>query len=100
MSNAGASRISLEFGITGPTYTVSTACSSANHAIGQAFWMVRNGIAEIALAGGSEAPFTLGMLKAWDALRVVSPDTCRPFSRDRKGLILGEGAADAGARTA
>jgi len=93
MSNAGASRISLEFGITGPTYTVSTACSSANHAIGQAFWMVRSGVAEIALAGGSEAPFTLGMLKAWEALRVVSPDTCRPFSRDRKGLILGEGAA-------
>lgn len=93
MSNAGASRISLEFGITGPTYTVSTACSSANHAIGQAFWMVRSGVVEIALAGGSEAPFTLGMLKAWEALRVVSPDTCRPFSRDRKGLILGEGAA-------
>ncbi len=93
MANAGASRISLEFGITGPVYTVSTACSSANHAIGQAFWMVRSGVAEIALAGGSEAPFTLGMLKAWEALRVVSPDTCRPFSRDRKGLILGEGAA-------
>lgn len=93
MANAGASRISLEFGISGPVYTVSTACSSANHAIGQAFWMVRSGVAEIALAGGSEAPLTLGMLKAWEALRVVSPDTCRPFSRDRKGLILGEGAA-------
>jgi nodulation protein E len=92
MANAGASRISLEFGITGPVYTVSTACSSANHAIGQAFWMVAGGATEVALAGGSEAPFTLGMLKAWEALRVVSPDTCRPFSRDRQGLILGEGA--------
>jgi nodulation protein E len=92
MANAGASRISLEFGITGPVYTVSTACSSANHAIGQAFWMVQNGTAEIALAGGSEAPFTLGMLKAWEALRVVSPETCRPFSLGRQGMILGEGA--------
>ena len=93
MANAGASRISLEFGITGPVYTVSTACSSANHAIGQAFWMVRNGAAEVAIAGGSEAPFSLGLLKAWEAMRVVSPDTCRPFSKDRHGLILGEGAA-------
>lgn len=93
MANAGASRISVEFGITGPVYTISTACSSSNHAIGQAFWMVRNGLAEVAITGGSEAPFTLGMLKAWEALRVVSPGTCRPFSRDRQGLILGEGAA-------
>jgi nodulation protein E len=93
MANAGASRISLEYGITGPVYTVSTACSSANHAIGQAYWMVRNGSAEAAIAGGSEAPFALGLLKAWDALRVVSPDTCRPFSKSRRGMILGEGAA-------
>jgi len=93
MANAGASRISLEYGITGPVYTVSTACSSANHAIGQAFWLVRNGTAEVAIAGGSEAPFSLGFLKTWEALRVVSPGTCRPFSRDRQGLILGEGAA-------
>jgi nodulation protein E len=92
MSNAGASRISFEQGVTGPVYTVSTACSSANHAIGQAFWMIRNGAVELAIAGGSEAPFSPGMLKAWEGMRVVSPDTCRPFSRDRKGLILGEGA--------
>jgi nodulation protein E len=92
MGNAAASRVSLEFGITGPVYTVSTACSSANHAIGQAFWMVRNGQVEAAIAGGSEAPFALGFLRAWEALRVVSPDTCRPFSLNRRGLILGEGA--------
>ena len=92
MSNAGASRISFEYGITGPVYTISTACSSANHAIGQAFRMVRSGEVEVAITGGSEAPFTLGFLKAWEAMRVVSPDTCRPFSRDRRGLILGEGA--------
>ncbi len=93
MSNAGASRISFEHGVCGPVYTVSTACSSSNHAIGQAFWMVRNGAAELAIAGGSDAPFSPGMLKAWEGMRVVSPDTCRPFSKDRKGLILGEGGA-------
>ena len=93
MANAGASRISLEFGITGPTYTISTACSSSNHAIGQAFWLVRNGTSPVALAGGSEAIFSLGFLKAWEAMRLVSPDTCRPFSKDRRGLILGEGGA-------
>jgi nodulation protein E len=93
MSNAGASRISLEYGITGPVFTISTACSSANHAIGQAFRMVRSGEVEVAIAGGSEAPLSLGFLKAWEAMRVVSPDTCRPFSKDRRGLILGEGAA-------
>ncbi|MGA2645446.1 MAG: beta-ketoacyl-[acyl-carrier-protein] synthase family protein [Candidatus Sulfotelmatobacter sp.] len=93
MPNAGASHISMEFGITGPAYTISTACCSANHAIGQAFWMVRNGIAELAIAGGSEAPFSFGFLKAWEAMRVMSPDTCRPFSKDRRGLILGEGGA-------
>jgi len=93
MSNAGASRVSFEYGITGPVYTVSTACSSANHAIGQAFRMVRSGEVDMALAGGSEAPLSTGFLKAWEAMRVVAPDTCRPFSRDRRGLILGEGAA-------
>ncbi|HYL78427.1 MAG TPA: beta-ketoacyl-[acyl-carrier-protein] synthase family protein [Bryobacteraceae bacterium] len=93
MENAAASRISLEMGIVGPTYTVSTACSSSNHAIGQAFWMVRSGAVEMALTGGSEAVFSLGFLKAWEAMRVVSPDTCRPFSKDRRGLILGEGGA-------
>jgi nodulation protein E len=93
MANAGASHISMELGIRGPVFTISTACSSANHAIGQAFWLVRNGVAEVAITGGSEAPFSLGLLKAWEAMRVIAPDTCRPFSKDRKGMILGEGAA-------
>ena len=93
MANAGASHISIEFGITGPSYTISTACSSAGHAIGQAFSMVRTGATELAITGGSEAPFSFGILKAWEAMRVVSPETCRPFSKDRRGMILGEGAA-------
>jgi nodulation protein E len=93
MSNAGASRISLEFGIHGPCYTVSTACSSSNHSIGQAFWMVRNGQLTAAIAGGSEAVFAEGLLRAWEAMRVVSPEPCKPFSAERRGLSLGEGAA-------
>jgi nodulation protein E len=92
MANAGASNIAMEFGISGPVFTISTACSSANHAIGNAFWMVRSGQVDAAICGGSEAPFSLGLLKAWEAMRVVSSDTCRPFSKNRKGLILGEGA--------
>src|SRR5579862_346901 len=92
MANAGASHMSMEFGITGPSFTISTACSSAGHAIGQAYWMVRSGMVDLAITGGSEAPFSFGILKAWEAMRVVSPDTCRPFSRDRHGMILGEGA--------
>lgn len=93
MANAGASHISMEFGITGPSFTISTACSSAAHAIGQAFLMVRSGMTDLAITGGSEAPFSFGILKAWEAMRVVSPETCRPFSKDRRGMILGEGAA-------
>ncbi len=93
MANAGASAISLEFGITGPSFTVATACSSSAHAIGQAFTMVRSGMCDFALTGGSEAPFSFGLLKAWEAMRVVSPTVCRPFSKDRNGMILGEGAA-------
>ncbi|MFZ0661850.1 MAG: beta-ketoacyl-[acyl-carrier-protein] synthase family protein [Acidobacteriaceae bacterium] len=93
MANAGASHICMQFGLEGPAYTVSTACASSNHAIGQAFWMVRSGAAPVAIAGGSEAPFFLGSLKAWEAMRIISRDTCRPFSAERSGMVLGEGAA-------
>ena len=93
MANAGASHIAMDLGLSGPAFTISTACSSANHAIGQAFRMVRDLEAEMALTGGAEAFFNVGILKAWEAMRVISPDTCRPFSKDRKGMILGEGGA-------
>lgn len=93
MANAGASHISMEYGTTGPAYTISTACASATHAIGQAYWMVRHGLSDHAITGGSEAPFSFANLKAWGAMRVVSPDTCRPFSKTRTGMILGEGGA-------
>lgn len=93
MSNAVASHVSMEFGLTGATFTTSTACSSANHALGQAFWLVRQGTLDAVIAGGSEAPLSFGSLKAWETMRVVSTDTCRPFSKDRSGMILGEGGS-------
>jgi len=93
MYNAGASQVSMDLGITGPAFTISTACASATHAIGQAFWMVRSGAVAAAICGGSEAPFSPGILRAWEAMRVVTPEVCRPFSRNRKGLTLGEGGA-------
>ena len=93
MANAVSSHVSIEYGLTGATFTTSTACSPANHALGQAFWLVRQGTLDVAIAGGSEAPICFGNLKAWETMRVVSPDTCRPFSKDRTGMILGEGGA-------
>jgi len=93
MSNAVSSHVAMEQKFTGASFTTSTACSSANHAIGQAFWLIRQGTLDCALVGGSEAPIVFGHLKAWEGMRVVAPDTCRPFSKNRGGLILGEGAA-------
>ena len=93
MVNAAASAITMEFGLTGPAFAVASACASATHAIGQAFHMVRSGAAEAALAGGAEACITFGTMKGWEAMRVMSTDTCRPFCRSRSGMVLGEGAA-------
>jgi nodulation protein E len=93
MPNAPASQISMAFGIRGPCFAVASACASATHAIGLAFHMVRAGMLDMAISGGSDASIVLGFMKAWDALRVLSPDFCRPFSKDRAGLVIGEGAA-------
>ena len=93
MSNAGASQISIEHGITGPVLTITTACASGTHAIGLAFHMIRSGMVDAAIAGGHEAPLTWAFLRSWDSMRVVSPTRCRPFSADRDGMTLGEGAA-------
>lgn len=81
MTNAGASQISMSWGLKGPSYTVSTACSSSNHAIGQAFQMVRSGVSDVMVTGGAEAPLFFGVIKAWEGLRVMSRDACRPFSK-------------------
>jgi nodulation protein E len=93
MANAGASHVSIDLGITGPVLTLSTACSSGTHAIGLAFQMIRSGMVDAAIAGGHEAPLSFAFLRGWDSMRVVSLTQCRPFSADRDGMTLGEGAA-------
>lgn len=92
MHSAAASRISQEFGLMGPVFSVASACASSNHALGLAFQMVRSGLAPVMLAGGAEAMLTFGGIKAWEGLRVLSPDGCRPFSARRNGMVMGEGA--------
>jgi nodulation protein E len=92
MTNASASQISIAWGLRGPTFAVASACASANHAIIQAAQMIRFGLADVAIAGGTEACLTYGALRAWEAMRVLADDTCRPFSANRRGLVLGEGA--------
>jgi nodulation protein E len=93
MPNAPASHIAMEFGLRGPCFAVASACASATHAIGLAFQMIRSGQLDLVVTGGSDASISVGFMKAWEALRVLSPDGCRPFSRDRNGLVIGEGAA-------
>ncbi|MDE1178105.1 MAG: beta-ketoacyl-[acyl-carrier-protein] synthase family protein [Edaphobacter sp.] len=93
MASAGASNISIDLKITGPTLDISTACASSTHAIGLAFHMVRSGMATAALCGGHDAPLSFGFYRAWDSMRVVSPTQCKPYAADRDGMSLGEGAA-------
>ena len=92
MTNASASQISIAYGLRGPTFAVASACASANHAIIQAAQMIRHGMVDAAVAGGTEACITYGAMRAWEAMRVMADDTCRPFSANRRGLVLGEGA--------
>jgi nodulation protein E len=93
MANAPVSQISMEFGLKGASWSVSTACSSSNHAIAQAFQLIRSGAVETAVTGGTESMLCFGGIKAWEGLRVMSKDGCRPFSKNRNGMVLGEGAA-------
>lgn len=93
MNNAGAAHLSMEFNLKGPSFTVATACASSNHAMGLAFHMVRSGMCRAMLTGGSESMLCFGGIKAWEGLRVMSKDACRPFSLTRNGMVQGEGAA-------
>jgi nodulation protein E len=93
MSNAPTSHITMEHGLTGPAYTIASACASATHAIGHAYQLVRGGVVDAAVTGGAEATLTVGTMKGWEAMRVMSADCCRPFSKNRNGMVLGEGAA-------
>jgi nodulation protein E len=93
MNSAAASHVSMTHGLTGPVWSVATACASSNHAMGQALALIRAGQAEVMLTGGSESMLCFGGIKAWEGLRVMSKDACRPFSADRSGMVQGEGAA-------
>src|SRR5262245_62083043 len=93
MVNAPASQVSMHCGLRGPCFAVASACASATHAVGLAFQLVRSGGATCAVTGGADACITFGTMKGWEAMRIMAPDTCRPFSRDRKGMVIGEGAA-------
>jgi nodulation protein E len=97
MNSAAASQVGMNYGLRGPGICVSTACASAGHSIGEAFEMIRAGRADVMLAGGADAPITAPVFKVWEAMRVLAnpadPATaCRPFSRDRQGIVIGEGA--------
>ena len=92
MNNAAASHVSMEHHLKGPSFTVSTACASSNHAMAQAFSMIRSGMAPAMVTGGSESMMCFGGVKAWEGLRVMSRDACRPFSANRSGMVQGEGA--------
>ncbi|CAK0758360.1 Nodulation protein E [uncultured Gammaproteobacteria bacterium] len=93
MINCGTSHITMDLGLTGPAFTVASACASANHAVAVAYQMVRSGAVEVAVTGGAESCITVGTMKGWEAMRVMAAETCRPFSRNRTGMSLGEGAA-------
>jgi nodulation protein E len=93
MISAPPSQVSLHLGIKGPAFAISSACASSTHAVGVAFHMVRSGSVNCAVTGGTEASITFGAMKGWEAMRIMSSDTCRPFSKDRKGMVIGEGAA-------
>lgn len=99
MHNAPTSQLSMEYGAQGPALAIATACSSSGHATGEAFHLIKYGMADVMLAGGSEAAITYGMMRSWESVRVLASGNgdpsraCRPFSADREGLVMGEAAA-------
>ena len=99
MNNAAASHLSIKYHLQGANMTYATACSSSAIAVGEAYRQIKHGYADVMLAGGSEAMLTLGAMKAWEALRTLAQEdsndagaSCKPFSKNRSGLVLGEGA--------
>jgi nodulation protein E len=92
MASAPASRIAKELGARGPVFGVSSACASSNHAMITGMMLIRAGLIDVAVVGGTDSCFYESYLQVWDVLRAVSSETCRPFSTGRKGLIIGEGA--------
>jgi nodulation protein E len=92
MHSSAAALLSIATGAQGPVFAVASACAASNHAMGLALQLIRAGVVDIALTGGAEAMLSFGGLKAWEGLRILSPDGCRPFCATRNGMVLGEGA--------
>jgi len=92
MSSSSASWVSIAYGLKGPTFVIASACASGTHAIGIGAELIKSGLADVAVVGGAEAPLTRGTMLAWESMRILAPDVCRPFSKGRLGLLLGEGA--------
>ncbi|QKV19862.1 beta-ketoacyl-[acyl-carrier-protein] synthase family protein [Oricola thermophila] len=92
MPSSPAVNVSMVHGLTGPVFGVTSACASGNHAIAAALDLLRLGRADAIVAGGADAPLTYGVVKAWEAMRILARTACRPFSADREGLVLGDGA--------
>ncbi len=93
MIAAPSAHVAMLHGIHGPAFTVSSACASSAHALGEAMHIIRAGRVDVAIVGGAEACLNRGSWTGWHSLGVLAPDSCRPFSKDRKGMVLGEGAA-------
>ena len=92
MASAPTSQVAMDLGAHGPSFATASACSSAAHALSQAVLLIRSGISDCVVSGGTECTHIRSYYRAWDSLRVVSRDKCRPFSKDRSGIVLGEGA--------
>ena len=86
------SNVSIRYGTMGPSFAIASACSSATQAIGVAAHMIRAGLVDRVITGGTEDCITSCSMLAWEALRVLTPDACRPFSEGRNGMVLGAGA--------
>lgn len=92
IGSSASAHIGIEYGIRGPTFATCSACSTATHAIGTALEYIRNNVVDVAVGGASEAVLTYGSMRVWQAMRVLSPEGCFPFSKKRNGTVLGEGA--------
>lgn len=92
IGSSAAAHVGIEYGIKGPTFATCSACSTATHAIGIAYDYIRHGLVDVGVAGASEAVLTYGSMRTWQAMRVLSPDGCFPFSKRRNGTVLAEGA--------
>lgn len=92
IGSSASAHVGIEYGIKGPTFGTCSACSTATHAIGLVYDYIRNGLVDVGIAGASEAVLTYGSMRTWQAMRVLSPDGCFPFSKKRNGTVLGEGA--------